>query len=156
MTIDSLHGYIFFDLKVKCFPYSRNFWLTLRLSFPHASKCLDLILVENIYLINWIISCLRKDITILIPIYITTKWIVERKNHYLLDVTLTLLIESFVPSKYCVESLFTIVYLINRLPPEVLNLESPYYCLFHKHPIYHSFHTFEFICLVHLPPFQCN
>jgi len=82
--------------------------------------------------------------------------VAERKNRHLLDVTRTLLIESSVPSKYWVEALSTAVYLINRLPSKVLNLESPYYCLFHKHPSYHSFHTFGCVCFVHLPPFQRN
>lgn len=49
-----------------------------------------------------------------------------------------------------------VVYSINRLPSEVLNLESQYYRLFHKHPSYHSIHTFGCVCFVHLRPSQRN
>jgi hypothetical protein len=44
----------------------------------------------------------------------------EQKNRHLLDVILTLLLESSVPSKFWVESLSTAVYLINRLPSQGL------------------------------------
>ncbi|XP_047257055.1 uncharacterized protein LOC107850820 isoform X4 [Capsicum annuum] len=82
--------------------------------------------------------------------------VAERKNHHLLDVTRTLLIESSVPSKYWVEALSTAVYSINRLPSKVLNLESPYFRLYHKNPSYDKFHTFGCICFVHLPSSQHN
>jgi hypothetical protein len=68
-----------------------------------------------------------------------------------LDITRTLLLESSVPSKFWIEVLSTAVYLINRLPSQVLNFDSPYYRLHHKSPSYHDLHTFGCVCFVHLP-----
>ena len=80
--------------------------------------------------------------------------VAERKNRHLLDVVRTLLLESFVPSKFWVKALCTAVYLINRLPSRVLNFDSPYYRLYHKHPNYLDMHTFGCVCFVHLPPHE--
>ena len=61
--------------------------------------------------------------------------VVVRKNRHLLDVTRTLLIESSIiessiPSKYWFEVVSSTVYLMNRLSPKVLKLQSLYYRLF--------------------------
>jgi hypothetical protein len=77
--------------------------------------------------------------------------VAERKNRHLLDVTRTLLLDSSVPSKFWVEALSTAVYLINRLPSQVLNFDSPYYRLYHEAPSYSDLHTFSCVCFVHLP-----
>ena len=66
--------------------------------------------------------------------------VVERKNHHMLDVVRTLLLESSVPSTFWVEALSTVVYLINRLPSRVLDFASPYYRLYHHHPNYLDMH----------------
>ena len=78
--------------------------------------------------------------------------VAERKNHHLLDVVRTLLIESSVPTKFWVEALSTAVYLINRLPTVTLNYDSPYLRLFGIPPEYKSLYTFGCVCFVHLPP----
>ena len=75
----------------------------------------------------------------------------ERKNRHLLDVVRTLLLESSVPPKFWVEALSTAVYLINRLPSQTLNLDSPYFCLYHQYHDYKHLHTFGCVCFVHLP-----
>jgi len=80
--------------------------------------------------------------------------VAERKNRHLLDVVRTLLLESFVPAKFWVEALSTAVYLINRLPSQVLNFDSPYHHLYHKHPSYLNLRTFGCVCFVHLPPHE--
>jgi transposase InsO family protein len=77
--------------------------------------------------------------------------VAERKNRHLLDVTRTLLLDSSVPSKFWVEALSTAIYLINRLPSQVLNFDSPYYRLYHEAPSYSDLHTFGCVCFVHLP-----
>jgi hypothetical protein len=82
--------------------------------------------------------------------------VAERKNRHLLDVVRTLLLESYVPSKFWVDALSTAVYLINRLPSQVLNFDSPYYRLYHQHPSYINLHTFGCVCSVHLPPHERN
>jgi len=77
--------------------------------------------------------------------------VAEHKNRHLLDITRTLLIESPIPSKFWIEVLSTAVYLINRLPLQVLNFDSPYYRLYNKSHNYHDLHTFGCVCFVHLP-----
>lgn len=62
--------------------------------------------------------------------------VAERKNHHLLDMVKTLLIESFVPFHFWCEALSTIVHLINRLPSTTLDSSSPFYKLFGCHPTY--------------------
>jgi hypothetical protein len=76
------------------------------------------------------------------------------KNRHLLDVVRTLLLESFIPPKFWVEALPTAVYLINKLPSQVLNFDSPYLCLHHQHPSYLNLHTFGCVCFVYLPPHE--
>ena len=76
--------------------------------------------------------------------------VAERKNRHLLDVVCTLLLQSSVPSKLWVEALSTAVYLINRLPSSVLNFETSYFRLYHRHPRYLDMHTFGCVCFVHL------
>lgn len=76
----------------------------------------------------------------------------ERKNHHLLNVVRTLMIESSVPSRFWVEALSTAVYLINCLPSPTLHVDSPYSHLFGIPPDYNSLHVFGCICFVHLPP----
>jgi hypothetical protein len=77
--------------------------------------------------------------------------VAEQKNLHLLDVVRTLLLESSIPSKFWVETLSTAVYLINRLPSQVLNFESLYYSLYHQHSSYLNLQTFGCVCFVHLP-----
>jgi transposase InsO family protein len=77
-----------------------------------------------------------------------------RKNRHLLDVVRTLLLESSVPSMFWVEAMKTATHLINRLPSQVLHMESPYFCLFAKQPSYDNLLTFGCVCFVHLPPHE--
>lgn len=71
--------------------------------------------------------------------------VVERKNCHLVDVVRTLLLESSVPPKFWVETLTTRTYLINRLPSQVLNSESPYFRL--HHPILLIQSPYFWVCL---------
>ena len=66
----------------------------------------------------------------------------------------TLLIESFVPTMFWVEVLKTATYFINRLPFQVLHMESPYFRLFVKQPRYDNLRVFCCVCFVHLPPYE--
>jgi hypothetical protein len=80
--------------------------------------------------------------------------VAERKNHHLLDVVHTLMLESFVPSRFWVEALSTAVYLINHLLSPTLHLDSPYSRLFGVPLDYNSLHVFGYVCFVHLPPIE--
>ncbi|RVW72225.1 Retrovirus-related Pol polyprotein from transposon RE2 [Vitis vinifera] len=68
--------------------------------------------------------------------------VAECKNRHLLDVVRTLLLESSVPSMFWVEALKTATHLINRLPSQVLHMESPYFRLFAKQPSYDHLRIF--------------
>ena len=80
--------------------------------------------------------------------------VTERKNHHLLDVLRTLLLESSIPSMFWVEALKIATHLINRLPSQVLQMESPYFCLFAMQPSYDHLRIFGCVCFVHLPPHE--
>ena len=80
--------------------------------------------------------------------------VAEHKNRYLLDVVHTLLLEYYVPSMFWVEALKTATHLINRLPSQVLHMESPYFCLFAKQPSYANLRVFGCVCFVHSPPHE--
>ena len=77
--------------------------------------------------------------------------VAERKNRHLLDMVRTLLLEASVPPRFWVEALSTSVYMINRLPSQQLNFDSPYFRLFGMQPNYHMLHTFGCVFFVHLP-----
>jgi len=80
--------------------------------------------------------------------------VAERKNRHLLDVVRTLMLESFVPSRFWVKALSTTIYLINRLPSSTLHLDSSYSRLFGVPPNYNSLYVFGCICFAHLPPIE--
>lgn len=61
--------------------------------------------------------------------------VVKRKNRHLLDVVRTLLLESFIPSKFWVEALSIAIYLINQLPSQVLNFKTRYFFIISILPI---------------------
>lgn len=75
-----------------------------------------------------------------------------QKNRHLPDVVRVLLLESFVPPRFYVEALSTVIHLINRLPGQHLDFGSPHFCLYGTRPSYNMLHTFGYICFVHLPP----
>ena len=74
----------------------------------------------------------------------------ERKNNHLLDVTCTLILQAFVLFQFWAEALPTTVFLINRLPLMVIDLNSHLFCLFKVHPDYSVLHTFECVCVCSL------
>ena len=75
----------------------------------------------------------------------------ERKNRHLLDIVRSLLLKSSVPPKFWLETLSTAVHVITRLPSPRINHETPYFHLFHKHPISSHLHIFGCVCFVLLP-----
>lgn len=46
------------------------------------------------------------------------------------------------------------MFLINRLPSQVLEFDSPFFRLFKTHLDYHDLCTFGCVCFVHLPPVE--
>ena len=50
-----------------------------------------------------------------------------------------------------VEALSTVVYLVNRLPSQVLAFDAHFFLHYGIQPTYHALHTFGCLCFVHLP-----
>lgn len=90
------------------------------------------------------------SLTSLVTVH-STKWIAEHKNRHLLEVVRTLMIESYVSPPFWIESLSTVVYLINCLPSPTLHLDSSYSHLFGVAPNYNYLHAFGCVYFVHLP-----
>ena len=66
--------------------------------------------------------------------------------------SVTLMLDSFMPSRFWCEALSIAVHLINRLPSHVLNNDSSFLRLFGKLTNYSTLRTFGCVCYVHLPP----
>lgn len=60
----------------------------------------------------------------------------ERKHRHIVDFCLTLLAQAQMPFQYWWKAFSTAVYLINRLPSQVTQNETPYSLLLHKEPDY--------------------
>ncbi|RVW48987.1 Retrovirus-related Pol polyprotein from transposon TNT 1-94 [Vitis vinifera] len=79
--------------------------------------------------------------------------IAERKIRHLVETGLTLMAQSFLPSKYWTYAFQTAVYLINLLPAKLLHFQSPIQALFHKLPNYHHLQVFDCLCFPSLRPY---
>ena len=77
--------------------------------------------------------------------------VAEMKNHHLLDIVRTILLDSSVPSCFWCEALSTAIHLINRLLSPMLNHVSLISKLFGHSPLYSNLRTFGCICFMHLP-----
>lgn len=77
----------------------------------------------------------------------------ERKHRHITETALPLLAQSHLASNYWVDAFLTAVYLINRLPTPVLQNQSPYFKLLHKHPDYSLLKTFGCACYPLLRPY---
>jgi transposase InsO family protein len=62
--------------------------------------------------------------------------VAERKLRHILETSPTMLPHSSLSNRYWVDSFFTVVYIINRLPTVVLNQLSPFEKIFDKAPDY--------------------
>jgi len=71
---------------------------------------------------------------------------VERKHRHLIDTTLALLTDSYLPQKFWDEACLTSCYLINRLPTPLLHNKSPFEKLFHSARDYNFLKVFSCAC----------
>jgi len=156
MTVVVLHGSTFCVLKLKHSLHSNSFMHIFKLSF-HQKLKLCILTTREIY-ISFVLRVLAGKWYIIsksCPSTPQQNGVVERKNRHLLDVVCTLMLDSFVPSCFwCEEALSTAVHLINRLPSQVLNNDSPFLRLFGKPPNYSTLRTFGCVCYVHLQPLK--
>lgn len=51
--------------------------------------------------------------------------VAERKNRHILETTIALLIGASVPQNYWVDAVLYVVYLMNRMPSQVLSFRTP-------------------------------
>lgn len=64
---------------------------------------------------------------------LTSRWVLRERKHrhiVLVEMALTLMINNGVPKHLWVEAFTTAVYLINRLPFSVINMQSPFSSLY--------------------------
>lgn len=80
----------------------------------------------------------------------------ERKHRHLIETTITLLLQSYLPTSFWLEALTTAVYLVNRMPHSSLQFQVPYTILFHTPPDYMFLKPFECCCYPWLKPYVSN
>nr|KYP50444.1 Retrovirus-related Pol polyprotein from transposon TNT 1-94 [Cajanus cajan] len=78
----------------------------------------------------------------------------ERKHRHVVESGLTLLAQAKMPLHYWWEAFSTAVFLINRLPTQVIKNKSPYQQLFDKNPDYTAMKTFGCACYPCLKPYN--
>ena len=59
-----------------------------------------------------------------------------------------------MPLKFWWDAFVSAVYILNRLPTQVLQHKSPFELLFHQHPDYHFLKTFGCACYPNLRPYH--
>lgn len=79
--------------------------------------------------------------------------VAERKHRHIVEMSLTLLHQSSLPTTYWTYAFATAVYLINRLPLLVLQQLSPYAKFFQKEPNYLKLRIFGCACYPWLRPY---
>lgn len=80
----------------------------------------------------------------------------ERKYRHIVETCLTLLTHAGMSTSYWTYAFAAAVYLINRLPTLVLDMESPYQKLFREDPNYDKLRVFGCLCLPWLRPYTTN
>ena len=68
--------------------------------------------------------------------------IAERKHRHLVETGLTMLFHAQLPKHLWVDAFTAAVYLINRLPSSILQMQTPFYKLYGIHPTYSSLKVF--------------
>ncbi|CAE6075150.1 unnamed protein product [Arabidopsis arenosa] len=80
----------------------------------------------------------------------------ERKHRHVVETGLTLLGHASVPRSYWTYAFATAVYLINRMPTDVLQGVSPYAKLFQQPPNYLKLRVFGCLCFPWIRPYTTN
>lgn len=70
----------------------------------------------------------------------------ERRNHHVVETSLTLLHQVSIPLSYCSHAFHASVYLINRLPALILNNSSPFEALLGHSPNYQKLRIIGYLC----------
>jgi histone deacetylase 1/2 len=80
----------------------------------------------------------------------------ERKHRHILETTITLLQTANLPPKFWFHACATSIYLINRMPCQILELKSPYFLLYGSPPIINHLRIFGCACFPLLKPYNTN
>jgi len=75
---------------------------------------------------------------------------------HVVDMSLTLLVTSSLPRRFCAKVFITSTYIINALPTPVLNGDNPYAMLFKRKPDYNVFKVFGCACYPNLRPYNSH
>jgi hypothetical protein len=76
--------------------------------------------------------------------------IAERKHRHIVESAMSMMHDSNLPVTLWAEAFHTAVYVINRLPMNILENKSPYFSLHCVHPNYHDLRVFGCVCYVHV------
>lgn len=77
----------------------------------------------------------------------------ERRHRHIVETGLTLLTTAKLPLQYWTYALSTAVYLINRMPTQILSNQSPYQTIFKEKPNYTKLKIFGCLCFPWLRPY---
>ena len=80
----------------------------------------------------------------------------ERKHRHIIETALSLLHQSLVPNSFWDEAVCTAVYLINRLPTQILKNKSSYQLVYNQEPEYSSLKNFGCTCYPCLRPYTTS
>ncbi|KAG7559386.1 Reverse transcriptase RNA-dependent DNA polymerase [Arabidopsis thaliana x Arabidopsis arenosa] len=77
--------------------------------------------------------------------------VAERKNRHLMEVARAMLFEKHMPKRFWGDAVLTSCYLINRIPPRILNDQSPFQVLNNQSPNIDHLRVFGSVCFVFVP-----
>jgi transposase InsO family protein len=80
----------------------------------------------------------------------------ERKHRHLMEMGLSLLAQSHLPTTFWVDAFLHAAYIINQLPTPQLSNVSPFFKLFHRSPDYSLLRVFGCACYPLLRPYLPN
>ena len=80
----------------------------------------------------------------------------ERKHRHIVETGLTLLSTASIPKDYWTYAFSAAVYLINRLPTPILEMQSPFSKIFGTIPNYTKLRVFGCLCFPWLRPYNSN
>ena len=81
---------------------------------------------------------------------------VERRHRYIVEIRLTFLGQCNAPLKYWSYAFKSSIYLINHMPPPVLNHNTPFECLLKSTPDYTFLCTFRCLYFSFLHPYNAH
>lgn len=80
----------------------------------------------------------------------------ERQHHHIVETGRALLHHANLPPSYWSFAFIITTYFINRLPPPILNMKSPYEILHKTHPNLLHLHSCSCLCFPWLRPYTTN